>query len=61
MEHDAPRHKGAARQHHQLNEMEFIRWLAQYFDVNLIEALWLDIELELEDTWGRIRDIPVLK
>ncbi|KAG0127810.1 hypothetical protein HOY82DRAFT_490053 [Tuber indicum] len=34
---------------------------AQSPDLNLIEALWLDMESELGETWGRIGDIPALE
>ncbi|KAG0124098.1 hypothetical protein HOY82DRAFT_494507, partial [Tuber indicum] len=30
-------------------------------DLNLIEQLWLDMENELGETWGRIGDIPTLE
>ena len=30
-------------------------------DLNLIEALWMDMETELGETWGRVGDIEVLQ
>ncbi|KAG0133567.1 hypothetical protein HOY82DRAFT_482620, partial [Tuber indicum] len=34
---------------------------AQSLDLNLIEAPWLDLENKLEETWGRVGDIPILE
>ena len=41
--------------------MDTIPWPAQYSDLNLIEALWMDLETELGETWGRIEDINTLE
>lgn len=29
-------------------------------DLNLIEALWMDMEMELGETWGRVGNIETL-
>ncbi|KAG0127043.1 hypothetical protein HOY82DRAFT_490948, partial [Tuber indicum] len=36
-------------------------WPAQSPDLNLIEAHWLEMEMEFGETWGRIGDIPALE
>lgn len=61
VEDGAPGHKGFANQYRRLNEMEQIRWPAQSPDLNLIKALWMDMEAELAETWGRVGDIPTLE
>jgi len=60
VEDGAPAHKGGATQYRQLHEIEKIQWPAQCLDLNLIVALWLDMESELVETWGRIGDIPTV-
>jgi len=61
MEDGALGHKGFATQYRQRNGIETIRWPAQSPDLNLIEALWLDMENELGETWGRIGDLRTLE
>jgi len=61
MEDGAPGHKGFATQYRLRNGMESIRWPAQSPDLNPIEALWLDMENELGETWGRIADLGTLE
>ncbi|KAG0130857.1 hypothetical protein HOY82DRAFT_459952, partial [Tuber indicum] len=60
-EDGAPGHKGYAIQYRNLNQVETTRWPAQSPDLNLIEALWLDMENELGETWGRIGDMATLE
>ena len=61
IEDGAPGHKKHARIYRELKEVDTIQWPAQSPDQNLIEALWMDIETELGETWGRIGDIPLLQ
>lgn len=41
--------------------MEVLDWPPQSADLNLIEALWGDMETELGETFGRIADLEKLK
>ncbi|RPB03731.1 hypothetical protein L873DRAFT_1555713, partial [Choiromyces venosus 120613-1] len=52
---------GLATRYRKLNQIETTQWPAQSPDLNLIEALWLDMENELGETWGRIGDIETLE
>ena len=61
VEDGAPGHKKHAIRYRELNEMDVIKWPAQSPDLNLIEALWMDMETELGETWGRIGDISTLE
>ncbi|KAF8535801.1 hypothetical protein BDD12DRAFT_750659, partial [Trichophaea hybrida] len=45
----------------ELNKVDTVQCLAQSQDLNLIEALWMDMETELGNTWGRIGDNPTLE
>lgn len=61
VEDGAPGHKKHAIQYRELNGMDVIKWPAQSPDLNLIEALWMDMETELGETWGRIGDVGTLE
>ena len=61
VEDGAPGHQKHAKAYRKLNEMDVVDWPAQSPDLNLIEALWMDMETELGETWGRVGDIWVLQ
>ena len=60
VEDGAPGHKGYAVRYRDLNGLDSLQWLAQSPDLNLIGALWMDMETELGETWGRYRDFGSL-
>ncbi|KAF8533161.1 hypothetical protein BDD12DRAFT_762670, partial [Trichophaea hybrida] len=60
-EDGAPGHKKYATIYRNLNEMDVIMWPAQSPDLNLIEALWGDMETELDEIWGRVSHIKTLE
>ncbi|RPA97774.1 hypothetical protein L873DRAFT_1689844 [Choiromyces venosus 120613-1] len=47
IEDGAPGHRKHVRTYQELNGMDTIQWPAQSPDLNLIEALWLDLETEI--------------
>jgi len=61
VEDRASGYQGHSKQYRALNGMESIRWPAQSPDLNPIENLWLDMENELGETWGRIVDMTTLE
>ena len=52
IEDGAPGHKKYARIYRELNGMDTVQWPAQSPDLNLIEALWFDLETEMAKPGG---------
>ncbi|RPA88534.1 hypothetical protein L873DRAFT_1631255, partial [Choiromyces venosus 120613-1] len=61
IEDGALEHQKYVRLYRQKNELDAIQWPAQLPDLNLIEAIWMDLETELGETWGQIGDITTLQ
>ena len=56
-----PGHKKHAISYQELNGMDVIDWPVQSLDFSLIEALWVDMETELGETWGWVGNIETLQ
>src|SRR5579862_3355061 len=61
IEDGAPGHKKHAIACRELNQMEVIDWPPQSLDLNLIEAIWGDMEVELGMVFGCSTGLPELQ
>ena len=61
VEDGAPGCKGYAVRYRGLNGLDSLQWPAVSRSKYLIEVLWVDMETELGETWGRVGDIEVLE
>ncbi|KAI5788548.1 hypothetical protein DFH27DRAFT_486692 [Peziza echinospora] len=61
VEDGAPGHKGFSKACREQNGVDSLEWVPQSPDLNLIEALLGDIEVELGERYGRIRDLEEVK
>jgi hypothetical protein len=53
VEDGTPGHKKIETQYWKLKELDTIQWSAQSLDLNLIEALWIDLETEMGGDMGK--------
>ena len=60
-EDGAPGHRGHSESYRELNGMDVHPWPTQSPDLNLIEALWQDVEVELGQIWRRVSNLEALE
>ncbi len=61
VEDEAPGHRGAANFSRVRNELDVFPWPPQSPDLNLVEALWSDMETELRMIHGRSENFDRLQ
>lgn len=61
VEDGAPGHKGAAKEYREQCGVDNIQWPAQSPDLNLIEAVWQEMENNLGAIWGRSTSIAAIQ